>query len=111
MSDKHAQMREMARGLIRNSVIEDAIAQRIAQIVEFIHEDRIKPLQDRAYTRADMEAAIKRALEGAASVAQNACVVPPDGGSPTEDEEAVCRAAADYILALDPAQFIEEPKG
>jgi hypothetical protein len=40
-------MREMARGLIRDSVIEDAIAQRIAQIVEFIHEDRIKPLQDR----------------------------------------------------------------
>ena len=39
MSDKHAQMREMARDLIRNSVIEDAIAQRIAQIVEFIHED------------------------------------------------------------------------
>lgn len=47
MSDKHAQMREMARGLIRDSVIEDAIAQRIAQIIEFIHEDRIKPLQDR----------------------------------------------------------------
>ena len=47
MTDKHAQMREMARGLIRDSVIEDAIAQRIAQIVEFIHEDRIKPLQKR----------------------------------------------------------------
>ena len=45
MSDKHAQMREMARDLIRDSVIEDAIAQRIAQIVEFIHEDRIKPLE------------------------------------------------------------------
>ena len=47
MSDKHAQMRELARGMIRDSVIEDAIAQRIAQIVEFIHEDRIKPLQER----------------------------------------------------------------
>jgi len=45
VTDKHAQMREMARDLIRNSVIEDAIAQRIAQIVEFIHEDRIKPLE------------------------------------------------------------------
>lgn len=45
MSDKHAQMREMARDLIRDSVIEDAIAQRIAQIIEFIHEDRIKPLE------------------------------------------------------------------
>jgi hypothetical protein len=47
MTKKHAQMREMARDLIRNSVIEDAIAQRIAQIVEFIHEDRLKPLQKR----------------------------------------------------------------
>ena len=47
MSDKHAQMREMARDLIRDSVIEDAIAQRIAQIIEFIHGDRIKPLQKR----------------------------------------------------------------
>lgn len=45
MSDKHAQMREMARDLIRDSVIEDAIAQKIAQIIEFIHEDRIKPLE------------------------------------------------------------------
>ena len=45
MTDKHAQMREMARDLIRNSVIEDAIAQRIAQIIEFIHEDRIEALE------------------------------------------------------------------
>jgi hypothetical protein len=64
------------------------------------------------YIRADLvEAAIKRALEGAASLAQNAYLVPPDGGSPTEAEEAVCLAAADYISALDPAQFIEEEKG
>jgi hypothetical protein len=40
-------MIELARGLMRESWIEDAIAQRIAQIVEFIHEDRIKPLQTR----------------------------------------------------------------
>jgi hypothetical protein len=45
MTDKHAQMREMARDLIRDSAIEDAIAQKIAQIIEFIHEDRIKPLE------------------------------------------------------------------
>jgi hypothetical protein len=47
MTDKHAQMRELARVMIRDSVIEDAIAQRIAQIIEFIHGDRIKPLQER----------------------------------------------------------------
>ncbi|MGA1354450.1 MAG: hypothetical protein ACO32I_06720, partial [Candidatus Limnocylindrus sp.] len=38
---------EMARDLIRDSVIEDAIAQKIAQIIEFIHEDRIKPLESK----------------------------------------------------------------
>jgi hypothetical protein len=68
-------------------------------------------IDDVEYIRADLvEAAIKRALEGAASLAQNAYLVPPDGGSPTEAEEAVCLAAADYISALDPAQFIEEEK-
>jgi hypothetical protein len=99
VSDKHAQMREMARDLIRNSVIEDAIAQRIAQIVEFIHEDRIKPLQQRAYTRADMEAAIQRALEGAANAAYHWWDAPD-----AEDLRHHIR------YNLDPAQFIEEPK-
>lgn len=70
----------------------------------------VKGHDDVEYIRADLvEAAIKRALEEAASLAQNAYLVPPDGGSPTEVEEAVCLAAADYISALDPAQFIEEP--
>jgi hypothetical protein len=51
------------------------------------------------------EAIVRAALERAASIAQNACLVPPDGGNPTPEEEAVCRAAADYIeaLASDPA--------
>ena len=99
MTDKHAQMREMARDLIRNSVIEDAIAQRIAQIVEFIHEDRIKPLQQRAYTRADMEAAIQRALEGAANAAYHWWDAPDAAG---------LRHHIRYNL--DPAQFIKEGK-
>lgn len=46
-----------------------------------------------AYTRADVEAAVKRALEGAADVAE------------------VLDDPAPAIRALDPAQFIEEPKG
>ena len=52
------------------------------------------------------EAIVKATLERAASIAQNACLVPPDGGNPTAEEEAVCRAAADYIeaLASDPAE-------
>lgn len=40
------------------------------------------------------------ALEEAAQVAVQACLVPPDGGSPTEDEYRVCEAAASYIRAL-----------
>lgn len=72
-------------------------------------DKRYIPHEAREYIRADLvEAAIKRVLEEAASLAQNAYLVPPDGGSPTEAEEAVCLAAADYISALDPAQFIEE---
>jgi hypothetical protein len=37
----------MARDLIRNSVIEDAIAQRIALVIEHIYDAHIKPLQER----------------------------------------------------------------
>jgi len=57
-------------------------------------------MSDDTIPRSEANAMVAAALMGAASVAQNACLVPPDGGSPTEDEENVCRAAADYILAL-----------
>ena len=40
------------------------------------------------------------ALEAAAYVAVNACLVPPDGGSPTEDERLVCEEAYKRIRAL-----------
>ena len=56
---------------------------------------------DLIYTRADMEAAIKRALDAAACREfigdAEICTIDP-------------RIAAD-IRALDPAQFIEEEKG
>lgn len=42
-----SKMREMARGLVRDSVMEDAIAQFLAQTLAFVHDERIKPLQDR----------------------------------------------------------------
>ena len=41
----------------------------------------------------------------AVKVAAWAHMVPPDGGSPSEEECAVARAAADAIAALDPAQI------
>lgn len=50
--------------------------------------------------RSEANAMVAAALKEAASVAQNACLVPPDGGNPTEDEENVCRAAANYIRTL-----------
>lgn len=50
--------------------------------------------------KADANLAVAEALRKAASVARNACLVPPDGGNPTEDERVVCDAAGDYILAL-----------
>ena len=46
-------------------------------------------------------AAIREAaLREAAYVAINACLVPPDGGSPTEAERLVCEEAHRRILAL-----------
>ena len=58
----------------------------------------------KTYTRADMEAAIKRALEGAAECADSWIIWPTDctGSEP--------RRIAQEIRAIDPAQFIEEPK-
>lgn len=40
-----------------------------------------------------------QALEEAARIAANACLVPPDGGEPTEGEAAVANAAAAAIRA------------
>ena len=46
--------REMARDLVRGSIIEDAAAQFIAQILKHAHDERIKPLQARL-TAAEAE--------------------------------------------------------
>jgi hypothetical protein len=40
------------------------------------------------------------ALEEAAVVAENACLVPPDGGAPTDAEREMCEEAARQIRAL-----------
>lgn len=42
----------------------------------------------------------REALTEAAYIACNACLVPPDGGNPTEDERLVCDEAYRRILAL-----------
>lgn len=42
---------------------------------------------------------IKREREACAVVAENACLVPPDGGSPTKEESEMCDRAAAFIRA------------
>lgn len=37
--------------------------------------------------------------EACARIAENACLVPPDGGSPTEAEAEMCNRAAQFIRA------------
>jgi hypothetical protein len=91
MSDKHAQMREMARDLIRDSVIEDAIAQKIAQIIEFIHEDRIKPL----------EAKLAKALEALRRIANSQPRPMRSGGYEGHDVSNMQRTARATLAEID----------
>jgi hypothetical protein len=44
----------------------------------------------------------RRGLEDAAKIAENGCLVPPDGGSPTEGERLMCEDIAKAIRALIP---------
>ena len=69
MSDSEA--REMARDLVRGSIIEDAAAQFIAQILKHAHDERIKPLQARL-TAAEAEV---EKLRGKAAKAAKAAYV------------------------------------
>ena len=46
------------------------------------------------------ERAVREALEEAAKVAERGCLVPPDGGSPTESEREMCEAIARDIRAV-----------
>ena len=44
-----------------------------------------------------IEAAVAVERERCAQIARNGCLVPPDGGSPTEDEAALCEEIARRI--------------
>ena len=65
-------------------------------------EIRAIPTIDPACDHCGVDPAAIReaALREAADVAINACLVPPDGGSPTEEERLVCEEAYHRILAL-----------
>jgi len=58
------------------------------------------PEQTRLAYRVLASAALDIALKAAAEIARNACLVPPDGGAPTETESEMCDRAAAAILAL-----------
>lgn len=73
-----------------------------------ITEWELEELSDEiARLRAEVER-LTRKLDGewnaaivrAAEIARNACLVPPDGGSPTEAEVSVCDTAYQRILTL-----------
>jgi hypothetical protein len=57
----------------------------------------------KAYQAAAPIDNVREALEKAATIALNGCLVPPDGGSPTENEIAMCDDIAKSIRALIPS--------
>lgn len=58
---------------------------------------------DTAIPKAEADAMVAAARRDAAYVAAHACLVEPDGGSPTPEEIAVCDEASKRILARTPA--------
>jgi hypothetical protein len=48
-------------------------------------------------TPEERDALIDATVEACAKIAENGCLVPPDGGSPTEDERLMCLQIAAAI--------------
>ena len=87
----------------------DEIRKHVAESIGF-------PLDEIAALRAEITAlkasiaderedAARAALECATGRAKNACLVPPDGGSPTDEEREMCDRAAEYISEILPKGF------
>lgn len=101
LADARAQERErIALGLEKESDFlpckEDAAVSRAAAWLvrgnfSYDEADRLQ---------ASHEARLADAYERCARIAENACLVPPDGGSPTQGETDVAEAAARAIRAL-----------
>jgi hypothetical protein len=114
-------MREMARDLIRDSVIEDAIAQKIALVIEHIYDTRIKPLQERIesleYERAmDKVVATKgdkppKQVQWANDYGKNRGNIWYDTRAEANDNAAGDRIAVvrrEWVEGLPPQYFTEE---
>ena len=65
-------------------------------------ENACLPPHDPYVHEAQLAEAVAAAYEAASYVARNACLVPPDGGSPTAEEAAVCEEAYKRIRDLTP---------
>jgi len=63
---------------------------------------RLHPYWWRKNLRAALADSRQSILEEAAKVAERGCLVPPDGGSPTEAEREMCEAIAAAIRSLSP---------
>jgi hypothetical protein len=71
------------------------------KLVEYVPRDPAV-LAELPEVKAMIAAAVRDALERAASVARNACLVDPDGGNPTEDERFMCEEAYRRIRTMIP---------
>jgi hypothetical protein len=82
------------------AVVSDPTREEIGDLLRRLVDTAVE-MKDRAeQAEAQLAKARVNALREAAYVARNACLVPPDGGNPTEAEAAVCDEAYIRILAL-----------
>jgi hypothetical protein len=70
---------------------------------ETVSDERDGAVAERSAARSEhISPERRRGLEEAARIAENGCLVPPDGGSPTEGERLMCEDIAKAIRALIP---------
>jgi hypothetical protein len=77
------------------AILEYHLAKRGLVIVETARLERIQPF-DATLAHPDAKTLIARA----ARIAREGCLVPPDGGSPTEEERQMCAQIAEAIEDL-----------
>ena len=88
MTDGEA--REMARELVRGSIIEDAASQFIAQILKHAHDGRVKPLRKQV---AALEAKLAKVVAAAGKMLDAFCV--HEDSHQSAAYEAMCAALAE----------------
>lgn len=64
---KDAQIKRLARELVRGSIIEDAASRFVEMVLKEAHDSRIKPLQDRI---EELEAKLAKAVEALVQISR-----------------------------------------